>query len=387
MRASIFHLRNPRILVRRALPFLIRRALLALAIQPRQIFAGRRRDAGGLRQPAQQLLVTRARVAPHNRAHRRIRLQRRCINRDPLPLQKPAIGQHPQHPTEYFTMRIEVDQSSRARDRRVVRRVLVQRNAHKAPQRQRVRQPPGNPPLRPDTLEIPNQQRPKVNPRRQRRTPVLLRIKLRAPLLDKLVEALGLQQLIQTLIKRMSRRPRQLGVRDPDVLLLLPLLARPHRHAPILRTKSVDTSEVFVYESGLAPRAAKSRRAVSADSRRPLWVHLLPAARIRLRQKERLAHYMMAVGGPRYSWYFRSGARLAGGNDLHPDPGSISRIHGSCAAGLPVFRNRLLLGEQAGKEMAQLDLGNAFRCHHASSDPRPDDATTPWWIISRAQPS
>src|SRR5207237_1766398 len=102
------------------------------------------------------------------------------------------------------------------------------------------------------------QQRPKVNPRRQRRTPVLLRIKLRAPLLDKLVEALGLQQLIQTLIKRMSRRRRQLGVRDPDVLLLLPLLARPHRHAPILRTKSVDTSELFVYESGLAPRAAKS---------------------------------------------------------------------------------------------------------------------------------
>src|SRR5438128_830774 len=42
-------------------------------------------------------------------------------------------------------------------------------------------------------------------------------------------------------------------------------------------------------------------------------------------------------------------------------PGSISRIPRSCAAGLPVFRNRLLLGEQAGKEMAQLDLGNAFR--------------------------
>src|SRR4029077_755270 len=39
---------------------------------------------------------------------------------------------------------------------------------------------------------------------------------------------------------------RQLGVRDPDVLLLLPLLTRPHRHAPILRTKSVDTTKVFV---------------------------------------------------------------------------------------------------------------------------------------------
>src|SRR3989442_12684435 len=127
----------------------------------------------------------------------------------------------------------------------MIRRVLVQSDAHKAPQRQRVRQPPGNPALRPDALEIPDQQTPKVNPRRQRRTPVLGRIELRTPVLDKLVEALRLQQLIQTLIKRMSRSRRQLGVRDPDVLLLLPLLARPHRHAPILRTKSVDTSEVF----------------------------------------------------------------------------------------------------------------------------------------------
>ena len=68
-----------------------------------------------------------------------------------------------------------------------------------------------------------------------------------------------LQQFIQALIKRMPRRRRQLAVRDPDVLLLLPLLPRPHRHAPILRINSVDTAEVFVYESGLAPRAARVR--------------------------------------------------------------------------------------------------------------------------------
>src|SRR5207245_598559 len=89
----------------------------------------------------------------------------------------------------------------------------------------------------------------------QRRTPVLGRIELRTPLLDKLVEALGLQQLIQTLIKRMPWSRRQLGVRDPDLLLLLPLLARPHRHAPILQTNSVDTVKVLAYEPGLAPRA------------------------------------------------------------------------------------------------------------------------------------
>src|SRR5260370_19769002 len=165
------------------------------------------------------------------------------------------MGQHPQHPGESFTMGVQVDEASRPRDRGVIRRVLVQRYAHETPHRQRIRQPPGNPALRPDALEIPDQQRPKVNPRRQRRTPVLGRIELRTPLLDKLVEVLGLQQFIQALIKRMSRRRRQLRVRDPDVLLLLPLLARPHRHAPILRTKPVDTSEVFVYESGLAPRA------------------------------------------------------------------------------------------------------------------------------------
>src|SRR5438270_3648775 len=184
-------------------------------------------------------------------------LLRRRIDRHPLAFQQPAIGQHPQHPGKHLAMRVQIDQSPRPRNRRAIRRVLVQRDPHETPQGQRVRQPPSNTALRPDALEIPDQQRPKVNPRRQRRAPVLLRIKLRAPLLDKLVEALGLQQLIQTLIKRMSRRPRQLGVRDPDVLLLLPLLARPHPHAPIPRTKSVDTSEVFVYESGLAPRAVR----------------------------------------------------------------------------------------------------------------------------------
>src|ERR1035441_3479433 len=121
----------------------------------------------------------------------------------------------PQHPAEYFAMRVQIDQPPRARNRRVIRRVLVQRDAHETSQCQRVRQPPGNPPLRPNALEIPDQQRPKVNPRRQRRTPVLLGIKLRAPGLDKLVEALGLQQLIQTLIERMPRSRCQLRVRDP----------------------------------------------------------------------------------------------------------------------------------------------------------------------------
>ena len=49
----------------------------------------------------------------------------------------------------------------------------------------------------------------------------------------------------------------QLRVRDPYPLLLLPLLARAHRHTAILQRDCVDTSDVFAYESRLAPRAAR----------------------------------------------------------------------------------------------------------------------------------
>src|ERR1022692_4134406 len=155
-------------------------------------------------------------------------------------------------------MRVHIDQPPRARDGGVVRRVLVQRNAHKTPQRQRVRQSPGDAALRPDAFEIPDQQRPEVDPRSQRRTTVPRRIELCAAALDELVEALRLQQLVQSLIKRMPRRRRQLPVRDPQILLLLPLPARPHRHAPILQTPPVNTRILSTYESALAPRAASN---------------------------------------------------------------------------------------------------------------------------------
>src|ERR1019366_2410290 len=60
--------------------------------------------------------------------------------------------------------------------------------------------------------------------------------------------------------KRMPRSRCQLRVRDPQILLLLPLLARAHRHALILRTNPVDTPELSAYESRLTPRAANRLR-------------------------------------------------------------------------------------------------------------------------------
>src|ERR1019366_5737198 len=62
----------------------------------------------------------------------------------------------------------------------------------------------------------------------------------------------------------MPRSGYQLRVRDPQILLLLPLLARAHRHAPILRTNPVDTPELSAYESRLTPRAARQLRVLLA---------------------------------------------------------------------------------------------------------------------------
>src|SRR5260370_41634953 len=155
-------------------------------------------------------------------------------------------------------MRFHVDQTAGARNRRVIRRVLIQPNPHKAPQPQRIRQLPGNPPFTADALEVAQQQRPKVDPRAQRRPAILRRIELRTPSLHKLIELLSLQQFIEPLLERMSWRRGQLRMSDPNVFLLFPLLARSHCHTRILRILPVDTSHFFAHASGLTPRAARS---------------------------------------------------------------------------------------------------------------------------------
>src|ERR1019366_7995359 len=48
--------------------------------------------------------------------------------------------------------------------------------------------------------------------------------------------------LVQLPVRRMPRSRRQLRVRNPDVLLLLPSLAHPHCHTRIVGTTAVDRS-------------------------------------------------------------------------------------------------------------------------------------------------
>ena len=100
------------------------------------------------------------------------------------------------------------------------------------------------------------------------RPAILSRIKLRTPSLHKYIELLRLQQFIEPLIEGMSWRRRQLRISNPNVFLLFPLLARPHRHTRILRILPVDPSNSFAYASGLTPRADREpqRRCAAALS-------------------------------------------------------------------------------------------------------------------------
>src|SRR5260370_28105467 len=122
-------------------------------------------------------------------------------------------------------MRLKVDQSAGARNRRVIRRVIIQCNAHKVPEAQRVLQSPGDTALRLDALEVPDHKRPEINPRRQARTPQLLGLKPCTQLLYKPVESLAVQDLVQTNIEQVPWAHRNIRVCHPQFLLPLSILA------------------------------------------------------------------------------------------------------------------------------------------------------------------
>ena len=209
VRPPILHLGDAGIRIVRVLPILVRALVCTLPIQPRQLFPRRRLDPRCLRQPPQKLLVAFSRVPPHNRPQRGVRFQRGRIDSPRLPLQQSFLRQYPQHPGEHFLVRFHIHQPPRPRDRGMIRRLLIQPYPQKPPQRQRVIGPPGDPALRIDPFEIPDQQQPKVHSRHQARPPPFFRIEPPAPPLHELVETALFQQLVQTLIKRMTRALRQ----------------------------------------------------------------------------------------------------------------------------------------------------------------------------------
>src|SRR5215471_2053525 len=254
--APVFHFRDLRLGIVRIHPFVVRSLLGTLAVQLRQILPRRRSDSRFLRQPPQKLFIAFVAVTPHNRTHGRVRLQRRGIDPYRVSLQQPFLGQPLQYPTKYCLMRLHIDQPPRARDRRVIRRHLIQPHAQKTPQGQRVCRPPSQSPLAVDSFEIADQQQAKIPSRRQRRSSHLFRIKRRTALLDEIIKATLFQHPVQSCIKRMCDCLWQFALCNPHPFLSLLFLSSSHCHTRSVRTYAVDPAPISVQESRLSPRTA-----------------------------------------------------------------------------------------------------------------------------------
>ena len=132
MRPAVFHLRDLRIGVVRVGPLLVRRLLLALLVHPCQVLARRGLDPRGRGEPGQKRLIALAGVAPHDAAHRGVRLERGGIDRHGLPLEQSRLDESLLHPREDGAVRLDIDQAPRPRDRRMIGRGVLLRTANES---------------------------------------------------------------------------------------------------------------------------------------------------------------------------------------------------------------------------------------------------------------
>ena len=230
MRAAVLHLGDLGVRIMRVRPVVVRPFLLPLPIEPGQLGAGRRCDAGGLRQPGQPGVVGLAGLPPHDAPHRRVGFQRRRIDADRVPLDELRVGQPLQHPREHRLVRLEVDQATGPRQRRVIRRRLGQRQIQKRADTQRIGRAPRDRPLRVQPFEIAQQQQAKIPPRGQTRPADRRRIERRALRLDEGVEARLVEHPVQSRVKGVPCTRRQIPRRDPHRRLPGVLPSCTHRH-------------------------------------------------------------------------------------------------------------------------------------------------------------
>ena len=191
-------------------------------------------DARLLGQFREELLISSPVVPPDNGTHRGIGFQRGGIHTYRLAFQQTSIRQYSQHPQEHFPMRFHIDQPSRSGDGRVIGRGLIQADPQELTQTQRIGSSPGDATFGIHALEVADQQQTEIRARRQRRTSILVCVELGAFGFGEFIELLLIQQFVQARVKRMPRPSRQFGMRDPQLLLPLPVFARAHRHTNIL---------------------------------------------------------------------------------------------------------------------------------------------------------
>jgi hypothetical protein len=229
MRAPVFHLRDLRIGIPGMRPVLVRRLLLALAVQPRQVLTRRRLDARGLREPRQKLLIGFRGVPAHDAPHRSVRFQRRRVDRDGLAFQQAGLDQPLLHPGKYGAMGFHVDQAPRPRNRRVVGRRLVKRQPNETADGQGIGGTPCDAALRVDAFEVSDEQQSEILAWHQARTPHDRSIEPATPILHEPIEVVCVQHGVQSRVEGMPRRRRQVGRGDPQRRLVG--FSRAHGHA------------------------------------------------------------------------------------------------------------------------------------------------------------
>ena len=211
-------------------PVVVGPFLLALPVEPGQFRPSRCGDTGRVREPGQPRLVLLAGVPAHDAPQRRIRFQRRRIDAKRPPLHQLGLGQPLQHPREHRLMRLHVDQATGARQRRMVRRRVVQLEVQKVADAQRVGGTPRDGSFRIQALKVAEQQQAEIPTRRQTRPPDPVGVKPRALVLDESVEARIVEHLVQPLVERMPRALRQICAGHPHRLLPRSAAAFAHRH-------------------------------------------------------------------------------------------------------------------------------------------------------------
>ena len=168
-------------------------------------------------------------VPADDAAHRRVRLERRGVNRDGLTLQTAGLDESLLHPRKDGPVRLQIDQAPRARNRRMIGWRLVHGQPQQAADRQRVRRAPRHPAFRVDAFEVADQQQAEVAPGCQARSAHHGRVEPVTQAFDEPIDVVPVEQRRQPRVERMARRGGQVRRRDPQRRLIR--LARSHSHA------------------------------------------------------------------------------------------------------------------------------------------------------------
>ena len=128
-------------------------------------------------------------------------------------------------------------------------RRLLEAEAQEPAERERIGGAPRDAALRVDALEVPDQQQPEVRARRQARATHCRGVEWGALRLNKRVERVGVEDLIQPLVEGMPARDGQLIRRDPQPRCPCPILTSTHGHAG--HTTRVDPFWRMIYSDSL----------------------------------------------------------------------------------------------------------------------------------------